>query len=214
VSAQSLPLQTERVHRKTALALKRMIDVVVAGVALPLLLPLLLLIAVAIRMDSGGPALLRQQRVGRGARPFGMWKFRTMVADAEQRHAALCALSHDPDWLLLDCDPRVTRVGRLLRRASLDEVPQLVNVLRGQMSLVGPRPLIPVEHERLPSWARARDDMPPGMTGLWQVSGRTTIGFEDMLRLDCRYVATWSLTRDVAALLRTIPAVLSGRGAN
>ena len=214
MSAHAVSSAPARAERRAARSFKRAMDIVVAGAALVLAAPLLLVIALAIRIDSPGPVLFRQQRVGRGGRRFAMWKFRTMCLDAERRRAALCALSHDPYWLLLDHDPRITRVGRMLRRASLDELPQLVNVLRGQMSLVGPRPLIPAEHAQMPPWARCRDDVPPGITGLWQVSGRTTIGFQDMLRLDCRYVATWSLSRDVIALLRTIPAVLSGRGAN
>lgn len=213
MSAHALP-ELARADRSAARVLKRAMDLALAGVALVLLVPLLALIALAIRADSRGAVLFRQERVGRGGRRFAMWKFRTMVLHAERRHSALCALSRDPHWLLLDRDPRVTRVGRLLRRASLDELPQLVNVLLGHMSLVGPRPLIPAEHARLPAWARRRDEVRPGMTGLWQVSGRTTIGFEDMLGLDCRYVATWSPGGDVIAILRTIPAVASGRGAN
>jgi lipopolysaccharide/colanic/teichoic acid biosynthesis glycosyltransferase len=128
--------------------------------------------------------------------------------------AALLARSRDPNWLHLDDDPRVTRVGRLLRRSSLDELPQLWNVLRGQMSLVGPRPLVEVEYAQAPLWAHPRSDVDPGITGIWQVSGRTTIPFEDMLRLDSLYVITWSLGRDLWILLRTVPAVLSARGAN
>jgi lipopolysaccharide/colanic/teichoic acid biosynthesis glycosyltransferase len=143
-----------------------------------------------------------------------MWKFRTMVADAERLRAALVALSRDPNWLLIDDDPRVTRVGRYLRRTSLDELPQLLNVVRGDMSLVGPRPLIPSEDGRVPSWAGSRRLVTPGMTGLWQVSGRTALAFEEMLALDCEYVRRWSLARDAAMLARTLPAVLSRRGAN
>src|SRR4051812_1561548 len=198
----------------TAPAAKRALGVGLAGLGARLLLPLVLLIAAAIRLDSPVPTVFRERRVGRGGRIFDMWKFRTMVADAEQRRAALCALSRDPCWLALDHDPRITRVGRVLRHASLDELPQLVNVLRGDMSLVGPRPLIPAEHDLVPDWARRRDDVVPGMTGVWQISGRTAIGFEDMLRLDCEYVEDWSLRRDLVALMRTIPAVISGRGAN
>jgi lipopolysaccharide/colanic/teichoic acid biosynthesis glycosyltransferase len=143
-----------------------------------------------------------------------MWKFRTMVHDAERRRAALVALSRDPDWLHLDADPRITRVGRVLRRTSLDELPQLLNVLRGEMSLVGPRPLIPAEHDRMPAWARVRDAVRPGMTGLWQVNGRTTTTYLQMLSLDRDYVLSWSLGSDVRILMRTLPAVLSATGAN
>jgi lipopolysaccharide/colanic/teichoic acid biosynthesis glycosyltransferase len=172
------------------------------------------LAGVAVRLESPGPALFRQVRVGRDGRRFEMWKFRTMVVDAEERRAELVARSRDPDWLDLEDDPRVTRVGRILRHTSLDELPQLFNVLRGDMRLVGPRPLIPVEHARMPAWARVRDDVTPGMTGLWQVAGRTRLTFEEMLELDCRYVATRSVRRDLEILLRTIPAVLSGKGVN
>jgi lipopolysaccharide/colanic/teichoic acid biosynthesis glycosyltransferase len=192
---------------------KRAFDVVFAAAALLALVPLLVLVALAIRLDSRGPVLFRQRRIGRGGRPFRLWKFRTMSADAEQREAALWALSRDPGWLDLDEDPRVTRVGRALRRASLDELPQFVNVLRGHMSLVGPRPLLPAEHARMPAWARCRDEVLPGLTGLWQVSGRALLSFEAMLRLDCVYVATWSLRRDLGLLVRTVPAVLTGKGA-
>jgi lipopolysaccharide/colanic/teichoic acid biosynthesis glycosyltransferase len=143
-----------------------------------------------------------------------MWKFRTMVADAEERRMEVVRFSLDPDWLLLERDPRVTRVGRLLRRTSLDELPQLLNVLRGDMSLVGPRPLIPAEHAHVPVWAHPRMDVAPGMTGLWQVSGRTTLSFAEMLHLDCRYVETCGIRGDLALLARTIPEVLWGRGAN
>jgi exopolysaccharide biosynthesis polyprenyl glycosylphosphotransferase len=195
-------------------ALKRGIDVVGAGVALVLLGPILLLVAVAIRIDSRGPALFPQRRVGRAGRSFVIWKFRTMVVDAEEQRQALIARSRDPNWLHLDDDPRITRTGRFLRRSSIDELPQLWNVLRGDMSLVGPRPLIAVEHERAPAWAQARSSVPPGITGLWQVAGRTTIPFDEMLRLDGVYVITWSLRRDLEILLRTVPAVVGANGAN
>jgi lipopolysaccharide/colanic/teichoic acid biosynthesis glycosyltransferase len=200
--------------RREAQAAKRCLDVLVAGIGLVLLAPLLALIAVAVRAETPGPALFRQRRVGQGCRHFVMWKFRTMVADAEDRRAALVALSCDPDWLDIDDDPRITRLGRLLRRTSLDELPQLVNVLRGEMSLVGPRPLIPADHARVPAWAQRRYAVKPGVTGLWQICGRTALGFGEMVWLDHVYVATWTLRRDVGILLRTLPAVLSGRGAN
>jgi lipopolysaccharide/colanic/teichoic acid biosynthesis glycosyltransferase len=194
--------------------LKRTLDVVLAAAALVLAAPAMLLIALAVRLDSPGPVLFRQRRIGYLGREFTVRKYRTMVADADAQRAALLALSRDPNWLDLERDPRITRVGRLLRLSSLDELPQLWNVLRGEMSLVGPRPLIPEEHARLPAWARRRVTVPPGVTGLWQVSGRTSISFEDMLRLDCAYIRTWSFAGDLAILLRTVPAVLSRRGAN
>ena len=165
--------------------------------------------ALAVRLDSRGPVLFRQERVGRGSRHFRVLKFRTMVADAEAQRAALLAQSADPGWLLLEHDPRVTRVGRFLRRTSIDELPQLLNVLRGQMSLVGPRPLIVSEDSQIGGWARGRLDLTPGITGLWQVLGRTSIPFEEMVKLDYLYVTNWSLWADIRLILRTLPAVLA-----
>lgn len=199
---------------RTAAGLKRVSDVALAAGALVVAAPLVLLLAAAIRIDSAGPALFPQRRVGRGGRNFVMWKLRTMVVEADELRQALISRSRDPAWLHLDQDPRITRLGRFLRRCSLDELPQLCNVLRGDMSLVGPRPLIPLEHELVPAWARGRADVLPGVTGLWQVMGRTALSFEEMVRLDGIYVATWSFRRDVRILARTVGAVLSGKGAN
>jgi lipopolysaccharide/colanic/teichoic acid biosynthesis glycosyltransferase len=153
-------------------------------------------------------------RVGLRGRRFIVTKFRTMVVDAEQQVAALKAQSEDPHWLLLRRDPRTTRVGRVLRMTSLDELPQLWNVLRGEMSLVGPRPLTPDDDLAVTGAARVRGDVRPGMTGLWQVSGRTKVSFEEMLSLDCEYVASSSFGRDLLLIVRTIPAMLFARGAN
>ena len=198
-------------------ALKRGLDVIGAS-ALVALAPLMAVIAVLVRVQSRGPVLFRQSRVGRHGRIFVMFKFRTMVADAEERRAALLPLSRDPGWLHLRHDPRITSVGRLLRRTSLDELPQLWNVVRGDMSLVGPRPLVPLEHERaVPGWAHARvNQVRPGITGLWQVEGRTGgVPFRDMfLSRPGSMSRTWSLRRDAEILLRTVPAVLIARGAN
>jgi lipopolysaccharide/colanic/teichoic acid biosynthesis glycosyltransferase len=193
---------------------KRATDVAVASLALVLLAPLLLGLAIAIRASSPGAALFRQPRAGRFGQAFMMWKFRTMVPDAEQRRAELLVQSRESEWLKLVDDPRLTRLGRLLRRASLDELPQLVNVVRGDMSLVGPRPLPLAEHAHLPAWSLTRLQVRPGLTGLWQVMGRTEIPFQDMLRLDCEYVRGLSLRTDLKILIRTMPAVLTGRGAN
>ena len=193
---------------------KRVLDVVGAALALLVLLPVLAVVVIAIRHETPGPALLRQRRVGAGGRVFEMWKLRTMSTGGEELRAELLAHSRDANWLDLEDDPRITRLGRVLRHSSFDELPQLWNVLRGDMSLVGPRPLIPEEDARVPPWASARADVRPGMTGVWQVSGRTSIPFEEMLELDRRYVTEWSLWRDLAILVRTIPAVLTGRGAN
>ncbi|TML34275.1 MAG: sugar transferase, partial [Actinobacteria bacterium] len=156
----------------------------------------------------------RQRRIGKGGRPLMLLKFRTMCEDAEQRVDELRKFSKDPDWLHLEDDPRLTRIGRLLRLASLDEIPQIWNVLRGEMSLVGPRPLVESEDRRIDGWARSRLQLTPGITGLWQVLGRTTIPFEEMVKLDYLYVTNWSLWTDVRLMLRTLPAVAKRRGAN
>ena len=194
--------------------LKRAMDVVGAVALLIVSAPLLVVVAVAIKMTSPGPILFRQERIGRGARRFKVAKFRTMVVDAEAMRAKLLAQSRDPNWLLLEEDPRITRVGRLLRTTSIDELPQLWNVLRGEMSLVGPRPLIPTEDRLITGWGRGRLDLTPGLTGLWQVLGRTSIPFEEMIKLDYMYVTDWSLWGDIQLLLRTIPALVTRRGAN
>jgi exopolysaccharide biosynthesis polyprenyl glycosylphosphotransferase len=193
---------------------KRCFDVVVSSVLIVLLAPLMLVAAVAIKLDSPGPVLFRQRRVGKGGRPFKLLKLRTMVHGAEQQRAELMARSRDPRWLDLEHDPRVTWVGGLLRLSSLDEVPQLWNVVRGEMSLVGPRPL-PVEEDRqVGGWMRGRLDLTPGITGMWQVLGRTSIPFDEMVKLDYLYVTNWSLWMDIRLLLRTAPVVIRRRGAN
>ena len=194
--------------------LKRAMDVAGAAVLLVLAAPVLVLAALAVKVDSPGPVLFWQERVGRGGRRFKLVKLRTMVVGAEGRQAELAAQSRDAHWLLLDHDPRITRVGRLLRHTSLDELPELWNVLKGEMSLVGPRPLIASEHRQLAGWSRTRVDLTPGLTGLWQVLGRTNIPFEEMIKLDYLYVTNWSLWTDVRLILRTLPAVVTRRGAN
>ncbi|SRR5579875_78884 len=199
---------------RSSRAIKRGMDIVLAASLLVALLPLLVAVAVAIKLDSRGPVLFRQERIGRGGRRFCLLKFRSMVADAECLRAKLLAQSSDPNWLMIERDPRITRIGRWLRRLSIDELPQLWNVLRGQMSMVGPRPLIPAEDDRVQGWARGRLDLTPGITGYWQVLGRTRIPFAEMVKLDYLYVMNWSLWEDVRLMLRTLPAVLGGRGAN
>ena len=193
---------------------KRGMDLLIATACMIVVGPLLALLALAIKLDSRGPVLFAQERVGRGGRRFRLFKLRTMTVDAEQRRADLVAQSSDPDWLKLDHDPRITRIGRWLRRLSLDELPQLWNVVRGEMSLVGPRPLIPAEDEHVQAWARGRLDLTPGITGYWQVLGRTRIPFEEMVKLDYLYVMNWSLWEDIRLMLRTLPVVIGGRGAN
>jgi lipopolysaccharide/colanic/teichoic acid biosynthesis glycosyltransferase len=193
---------------------KRAMDVVGAATLLVLSAPLMVAIAVAVKLDSRGPVLFRHERVGRAGRRFRIAKFRTMVRGAEDMADDLRRESLDPHWLLLDRDPRVTRLGRTLRRTSLDELPQLWTVLTGDMSLVGPRPLIEAEDRQIVGWGRGRLDLTPGLTGLWQVLGRTSIPFEEMVKLDYIYVSNWSAWRDVQLLLRTLPVLLTRRGAN
>jgi exopolysaccharide biosynthesis polyprenyl glycosylphosphotransferase len=199
---------------RSSRAMKRGLDIVGGSVALMLATPVVVLIAAAIKLDSRGPVLFRQERIGRLGERFWLLKFRTMDLDAEARRSDLLVLSTDPGWLKLDRDPRVTRVGRFLRVMSLDELPQLLNVLKGEMSLVGPRPLIEAEDRRIDGWGRSRLDLTPGITGLWQVLGRTNIPFEEMVKLDYVYVTNWSLWADVRLMLKTLPAVLTRRGAN
>lgn len=195
---------------------KRLIDVTVALTALPLVLPLLLVLAVAVRLDSPGPALFRQERVGRRGRTFVMLKFRTMATGCDDTlhrdyvRRLLAGDAEQTDGLYkLEADPRLTRVGGMLRRTSLDELPQLLNVLRGEMSLVGPRPAMAYEVAQFPAWAMARFLVRPGLTGLWQVSGRNRVTMTEGLRLDVQYVAQRSLLVDLRILLRTIPAVFA-----
>jgi lipopolysaccharide/colanic/teichoic acid biosynthesis glycosyltransferase len=195
-------------------AAKRGLDVIGATGLLLISLPLWLPIALAVKLEDGGPVFYRFQVLGRGRRPFGALKFRTMVQDAD-RH-----LREDPDlWQAfqkeykLRADSRVTRVGRWLRRLSLDELPQFLNVLCGEMSLVGPRPFAPYEVERCPLSVERRLSVRPGMTGLWQVGGRHELSYEERVRLDLEYVEHWSLWLDLRILFRTLPAVLSQRGA-
>ncbi|HEX2413520.1 MAG TPA: sugar transferase [Solirubrobacteraceae bacterium] len=192
---------------------KRALDIGGAALGLALLMPVMLIVALAIACSSPGAPLLRQRRAGRGGREFGMWKFRTMVVGAEQLRPMLIGESRDADWLDLESDPRITPLGRLLRRTSLDELPQLVNVLLGDMSLVGPRPLPLEEQARVPAWADVRADVRPGITGLWQVRGRGALGFTAMLLLDCEYVRQATLWGDVKILARTVPAVVGANGA-
>jgi exopolysaccharide biosynthesis polyprenyl glycosylphosphotransferase len=196
------------------LALKRSIDIGLVLLASPLVLPLALLLALLIRLDSRGPAVFRQERIGKHGRPFTCYKFRTMVIDAEARKAELSQLNEaDGPLFKIRNDPRVTRVGRFLRRSSLDELPQLWNVLRGEMSLVGPRPALPAEVACYEPWQRRRLEVMPGLTGLGQALGRSSITFDELVRLDIFYAENWSVSMDIRIMLMTIPAVISGRGA-
>jgi lipopolysaccharide/colanic/teichoic acid biosynthesis glycosyltransferase len=174
----------------------------------------MLTIAVMIRLEDGGPALFRQVRVGKDGRPFRLYKFRTMVPGAERQKAAL-KLHNEGAGVLFKIrgDPRVTKIGARLRRWSLDELPQLINVLLGQMSLVGPRPALPEEAARYGDYVRRRLAVRPGLTGLWQIHGRSDLPWEEAVRLDLRYVENWSLAFDLLILWKTWPAVARGRGA-
>jgi exopolysaccharide biosynthesis polyprenyl glycosylphosphotransferase len=195
---------------------KRTIDLAASALGLLVLTPLLAAIALAIRLDSPGPIFFRQRRHGRGGSEFEIVKFRTMVADAEAQRLAMAHLNEmegSGPLFKMASDPRVTKVGAFLRKTSLDELPQLWNVLRGAMSLVGPRPFVVHESEQITGWAGRRLDTTPGITGLWQVLGRNDIPFDEMVKLDYVYVTNWSLWWDIKILLRTIPTVLARRGA-
>jgi len=195
---------------------KRTFDLVVSGALLTALAPIFFLTAMLIKLDSPGPVFFRQRRVGSEGKPFRIFKFRTMIADADaQKHEIAHLNAHaapggDPRMFKVKDDPRITTIGALLRRYSLDELPQLFNVVRGEMSLIGPRPLILEEDRHVEAWARKRLTLKPGMTGLWQVSGRSAIPFEDMVKLDYMYVTTWSLGGDIRLLLQTVPLVARG----
>jgi exopolysaccharide biosynthesis polyprenyl glycosylphosphotransferase len=216
VPGQSVPLFElgPPVFEGVDFAMKRTFDIVGATLLLVLLSPLLVTITLAVRLSSRGPAFFRSTRRGIGQRPFACLKFRTMHTNAEEHQAELEELNEASGALFkIRDDPRLTRVGRVLRRFSLDEVPQLVNVLRGEMSLVGPRPLPERDYEMLEDWHRKRYLVLPGITGLWQVSGRSELDFDDLVHLDFIYLERWSLALDLTILLKTVPAVLSRRGA-
>ena len=208
-----LDLQPAQLSR-SAFAVKRASDLLLVLLAMPLLVPAFLAIAAAIKCDSRGPVFFRQPRSGRHGRVFRIFKFRTMVVDAETLRDDLIEQNEmsGPLFKIKD-DPRVTRVGRFLRRTSLDELPQLINVIRGDMSLVGPRPFVIYEDREITGWARRRLDLTPGITGLWQVMGRNDVSFDEMVKLDYMYVTRWSLLWDFKILLKTIPSVLRRQGA-
>jgi len=196
------------------LAVKRALDALSSALALVILSPLLALIALLIKADSPGPVVFRQERIGREAKPFTVFKFRTMRHGAEDEQEALKELNEarGPMFKIKE-DPRCTPLGRFLRRSSLDELPQLYNVLRGEMSIVGPRPPLPSEVKQYQEWHKRRLETWPGMTGLWQVSGRSDLSFDDMVLLDIYYIENWSLLNDLRIALKTVPAALLGRGA-
>jgi exopolysaccharide biosynthesis polyprenyl glycosylphosphotransferase len=198
---------------RSSRVLKRALDLLGSAVGIILITPLLLMLAVAIKIDSRGPVFFRQRRMGRMNTPFDMLKFRTMVEGADGQKAALRERNEAGGGLFkIEDDPRITRVGRFLRRTSLDELPQLLNVLRGDMALVGPRPLVIDEDAQINGWRRRRLLVTPGMTGLWQVFGSARIPMDEMVKIDYLYGANWSLWLDVKILLRTVPFVVGRRG--
>jgi exopolysaccharide biosynthesis polyprenyl glycosylphosphotransferase len=216
VPGETLPLFELKppVLEGTDFVIKRVFDIVVSALMLVLLSPLLLVIALAVKLTSSGPVLFRSPRPGIGGETFDCFKFRTMKQNADALQAEL-ELLNEADGALFKIreDPRLTKVGGFLRRSSLDEIPQLLNVLRGEMSLVGPRPLPRRDYERLEEWHKKRYLVLPGLTGLWQVSGRSELDFDDLVRLDFLYIERWSVFLDIVIMLRTIPAVFARRGA-
>jgi exopolysaccharide biosynthesis polyprenyl glycosylphosphotransferase len=201
-------------RRGPAQVVKNLLERPLAALMLLLLAPILISLSLAIRLDTAGPAIFRQQRVGRDGRLFTMYKFRTMSNGAHQAVADLID-QNESDAVLFKMrqDPRITRIGAVLRKYSIDEVPQLINVVLGQMSLVGPRPALQTEVMQYCQDAQRRLVVRPGLTGLWQVSGRSDLSWEDTVRLDVKYVDNWSLALDLSILLRTVQAVLGHRGA-
>jgi lipopolysaccharide/colanic/teichoic acid biosynthesis glycosyltransferase len=211
-----LPLVDPRVSVRSRLwaASKRVADVAVSAVLLVVLLPFLALVGLIIRLESSGPALFSQDRVGKCGRIFRIYKFRTMVADAFVHEAeVVCECQGDPRFIKIECDPRVTRIGAFLRKTSIDELPQLWNVLRGDMSLVGPRPSQPKEVAHYEPGHYARLLVRPGVTGMWQVSGRSALSFDDAVELDKKYVQHWSPVLDLKILVKTVAVVLECDGA-
>ena len=195
--------------------LKRLLDTAVSGLALIMLLPLLILTAIAIWVENPGPIFYTQIRVGLNGRHFKFYKFRSMVVNAEKIKQELAAYNESASGVIFKMkkDPRITKVGRIIRKFSIDELPQLINVLKGDMSLVGPRPPLPLEVGEYTLEERKRLHVIPGITCLWQVSGRSDIPFTDQVRLDMQYIQSASFLNDIILLLKTIPAVLTGRGA-
>ncbi|GAP53581.1 undecaprenyl-phosphate galactose phosphotransferase [Arthrobacter sp. Hiyo6] len=193
---------------------KRLFDIIGSGILIIFSTPLMVIVAALVKMDSRGPVLFRQERVGKEGTLFGMLKFRSMVVNAEQQLAGLAHRNEGSGVLFkIKNDPRITRIGHLLRKYSLDEVPQLFNIFAGSMSLVGPRPPLPSEVEAYEHDVRRRLLVKPGLTGLWQVSGRSNLSWQDSVRLDLYYVENWSLAGDLVILLRTVRAVFRSSGA-
>jgi exopolysaccharide biosynthesis polyprenyl glycosylphosphotransferase len=197
----------------SSMMLKRLMDIVFAALMLVLLAPLFAALAIAIKLDTRGPVFFRQLRIGRSGQRFSMFKFRSMVQDAEEIKEELEAHNEVEGGLFkITEDPRITSTGGFLRRTSIDELPQLINVVMGHMSLVGPRPLVPDEDALIEGWQRRRLAVAPGMTGLWQIFGSSRIPMHDMVKIDYLYGANWSIWLDLKILMRTVPYILKGRG--
>lgn len=196
------------------LAMKRLMDIVCSLFGLIILSPLLLIIALAIRLDSKGNAIYSQQRIGKDGKPFTMYKFRSMVENAESQLQSLQEKNEmDGPVFKISSDPRITRVGKLIRKTSIDELPQLINILRGEMSIVGPRPPLPNEVEKYNAYQKQRLSVTPGLTCFWQIHGRNDISFSQWVEMDLRYIRERSLTLDIKLIFMTIPAVIFGKGA-
>ncbi len=218
VDLSPLPVVSERLQDRRRLGMKRLVDLSVSAAVVPVALPVMGIVAALVCLDSPGPVLFRQTRLGRNGQPFGVLKFRSMRADADRDPEI--AFADNPaalaEWRRthkLRCDPRLTRVGRILRRTSLDELPQLLNVFKGEMSLVGPRPIVHDETMRYGKHLPSLHQVKPGLTGLWQVSGRNETTYRRRVALDAAYVRHWSLRLDAALLAKTVKAVIKGRGA-
>jgi exopolysaccharide biosynthesis polyprenyl glycosylphosphotransferase len=198
----------------SAALVKRVLDLGLVILTMPVLAILILLVGLAVRLESPGPIFYKHPRIGIDGKPFGMYKFRTMVVGADQMLEQLRDLNEaDGPLFKIRNDPRQTRIGHVLRRTSIDELPQLINILRGEMSIVGPRPGTPEEVDQYELWQRERISVRPGLTGLWQVSGRSNIPFAEMCLLDIFYIENWSLDLDIRIILQTIPNVMFGNGA-
>ena len=212
-AASIIELQVARESR-AYIALKRVTDFMVALFLLALFLPIIPIVTILIKLDSHGPILFKQKRIGKNGKEFNFYKFRSMVTGAETVIGALRPLSgvDGPVFKIKD-DPRITHVGRFLRRSSLDELPQLINVLRGDMSIVGPRPNLPCEVSQYLPWQKRRLDVTPGITCFWQIAGRSHIGFQEWMRLDLEYVRNRSYITDLKIMLKTVPAVIARKGA-
>ena len=205
--------QEENDASASRIALKRMLDVIIAGLLMIALSPLLILISLLIKLDSHGPVIYKRRLLGYKGQEFDMYKFRTMALNSDDLVETMPLQAEFKKNHKLKNDPRITRVGRFLRKHSLDELPQLLNVLLGNMSLVGPRPIHPVELQHYDGLANMMQSIKPGMTGLWQVSGRSNLNYEERVRLDIYYVRNWSIRLDFKLLLKTIPEVIKGPGA-